>query len=363
MDNIRNADEDQRKTLRESLFPLQSTTKDYAKTQREENRSRNIQKREKLWSKLIYLRNSRFHEVREGFPQIMSRFLKELFKPTTDDEKLLFIRNIQYRLDDWCSKHLFDKRTEYLDSLKKLTSSKEREIKIKKSSEINEESLNKLRESIQEETSKCRKLNKLLLDMSVGIESVFREIGEICETTKRSKKSLTEELAFCNEELPKLAATLIMKGVPIEIMDGDGLSVPTCWLREVMKALDKHFMDTFGMEKDPKIFVLTVLGVQGTGKSTLLNTMFGIQFPVSAGRCTKGAFMQLTPISIDGFPYNGLLIIDTEGLGAIEYNQDNTHVNEIATFVLGISDLAKINVRGELPTNIENFLQIPSVLS
>ena len=48
MDNIRNADEDQRKTLRESLFPLQSTTKDYAKTQREENRSRNIQKREKL---------------------------------------------------------------------------------------------------------------------------------------------------------------------------------------------------------------------------------------------------------------------------------------------------------------------------
>lgn len=94
MDKIRNADEDQRKTLRESLFPLQSTTKDYAKTQREENRSRNIQKREKLWSKLIYLRNSRFHEVREGFPQIMSRFLKELFKPTTDDEKLLFIRNI-----------------------------------------------------------------------------------------------------------------------------------------------------------------------------------------------------------------------------------------------------------------------------
>ena len=112
------------------------------------------------------------------------------------------------------------------------------------------------------------------------------------------------------------------------------------------------------MTESPKIFVLTVLGAQSTGKSTLLNTMFGVQFPVSAGRCTKGAFMQLIPILIDKFPYHGLLVIDTEGLGAPEYRQDITHDNEIATFVLGISDLAIINVNGENPINIENFLQI-----
>ena len=106
------------------------------------------------------------------------------------------------------------------------------------------------------------------------------------------------------------------------------------------------------MEDDPRIFVLTILGIQSTGQSTLLNTMFGVQFPVSAGRCTKGAFMQLIPIVLDNFPYDGLLLINTEGLGAPEYKQDNTHDNEIATFVLGISDLAIINVRGELPINI-----------
>ena len=77
--------------------------------------------------------------------------------------------------------------------------------------------------------------------------------------------------------------------------------------------------------------------------------MFGVQFPVSAGRCTKGAFMQLIPIVLHNFPYDGLLLIDTEGLGAPEYKH---------TFVLGISDLAIINVMGELPTNIENFLQV-----
>ena len=169
--------------------------------------------------------------------------------------------------------------------------------------------------------------------MSVGIESIFREIGEVCETTKRNDKSLIKELVECNRKLPKLAAALLMKGVAIELMDGDGLSVPTCWLEEVMKALEKCFKNTLNMKSNPKIFVLTVLGTQSTGKSTLLNTMFGVQFPVSAGRCTKGAFMQLIPIFLDNFPYDGLLIIDTEGLGAPEYRQDNTHDNEIATFV------------------------------
>ena len=358
MDMIKNADEDKRRYLRQSLFPLQSTTKDYAQTQREERRSLDIDQKTKLGDELISFRKNRFQKIKEGLPEIMSSFLAELFNSRTVDQILMFVRNVQYSLDDWCSKYLFDLRMQYSDSLKKLTALKEREIEVKRTKEINEELQTTLRENIQGETKKCTNLRKLLLDMSVGIESIFREIGEICETTKRYEESLVKELAFLNEKLPKLAASLLMKGVAIEIMDGDGLSVTIGWLEEVMKALERCFKDTFNMKKDPKIFVLTVLGTQSTGKSTLLNTMFGVQFPVSAGRCTKGAFMQLVPIFIDGFPYNGLLIIDTEGLGAPEYRQDNTHDNEIATFVLGISDLAIINVRGELPTNIENFLQV-----
>ena len=358
MDMIKNADEDKRMYLRQSLFPLQSTTKDYAQTQREERRSLDIDKKIKLGDELIAFRNSRFQKIKDGLPDIMSSFLRELFNSRTVDQKLMFVRNVQYNLDDWCSKYLFNLRMQYSDSLKKLATLKEREIGIKRTKEINEELHIKLRKNIQMETKRCKNLSKLLLDMSIGIESIFREIGEICETTKRYEESLVKDLAFFNKKLPELAALLLTKGVAIEIMDGDGLSVPIGWLEEVMKTLGKCFKDTYNMKKDPKIFVLTVLGTQSTGKSTLLNTMFGVQFPVSAGRCTKGAFMQLVPIFIDGFPYNGLLIIDTEGLGAPEYRQDNTHDNEIATFVLGISDLAMVNVRGELPTNIENFLQV-----
>ncbi|CAB1326928.1 unnamed protein product [Coregonus sp. 'balchen'] len=38
-------------------------------------------------------------------------------------------------------------------------------------------------------------------------------------------------------------------------------------------------------------------GPKGTGKSTLLNTMFGVQFAVSSGRCTRGAFMLLIKVN------------------------------------------------------------------
>ena len=363
MDMIKNADGDRRSTLREMLLPLQSTTKHYAQTQRKENRSLDIGKKMELADELIGIRRCRYEKIWRGVPEPMSSFLKELFNLRTIDEKVMFVGNIKYSFDNWCSKHLLNIRMQYSDSLNKLTSLKEKEIKSKKNTKItknknNDERKNNLRESIQAETDQCTNMSKLLLDMSIEIENIFREIGEICETTKRNDKSLIKELNECNRKLPELAAALLMKGVAIELLDGDGLSVPTGWLEEVMKALEKCLKDTLNIKRDPKLFVLTVLGTESTGKSTLLNTMFGVQFPVSAGQCTKGAFMQLIPIVLHNFPYDGLLLIDTEGLGAPGYKQDSTNDNKIATFVLGISDLAIINVMGELPTNIENFLQV-----
>ena len=358
MDMIKNVDEIQRSELRERLFPLQCTTKAYAETQRKENRSLDIHKKIKLADELIIMRQSRFEKIKNGLPEIMSAFLREVFNVRSINQKVMFVHNIQYRMDEWCCKYLFDIRMQYLESVKQLTSLKEREIKHKKMRQDDEAMKSELRNSIKTETVQCASLSKRLLDMSLGIENIFREIGEIYETAKRNDTSLIKELAMCIRNLPELAAALLMRGFSIELLDGDGLSVPTLWLEDVLKALEKCFKNAFGIKKSPKIFVLTVLGTQSTGKSTLLNTMFGAQFPVSAGRCTKGAFMQLIPIIHSNFPCEGLLIIDTEGLGAPEYKQDNTHDNEIATFVLGISDLVIINVRGEVPINIENFLQI-----
>ena len=122
MNMIKNVDEAQRSALRESLFPLQSTTKDYADTQRKENRSLDIHKKTKLAGKLISMRQNRFKKIENGLPKAMSKFLRELFNARTVNQKFIFVSNVQYHMDDWCSKYLFHTRMQYLESMKKLTS-------------------------------------------------------------------------------------------------------------------------------------------------------------------------------------------------------------------------------------------------
>jgi GTPase Era involved in 16S rRNA processing len=66
-----------------------------------------------------------------------------------------------------------------------------------------------------------------------------------------------------------------------------------------------------------------LLGTQSSGKSTLLNAMFGLQFAVGHGRTTKGAFMQLIPVNDGQLSYEYILVIDTEGLRAPELGEHN----------------------------------------
>ena len=56
LNSIKNANETRRSALRESLFPLESTAKDYAETQRKENRSLDIHEKIKLADNLIAMR-------------------------------------------------------------------------------------------------------------------------------------------------------------------------------------------------------------------------------------------------------------------------------------------------------------------
>ncbi|CAN0283873.1 unnamed protein product [Lampetra fluviatilis] len=154
------------------------------------------------------------------------------------------------------------------------------------------------------------------------------------------------------------AAELFLEGFPLELMDGDVGCIPIDWVTDVLKEVRAKFGG------DPRVFVLTVLGVQSTGKSTLLNTMFGLQFTVSSGRCTRGAFMQL--MSIDDelkqeLECDFILVIDTEGLKAPElatHHDSYEHDNELATVVIGLSDVTLINLAMENVEEMKDVLQI-----
>ncbi|XP_078477064.1 interferon-induced very large GTPase 1-like [Lampetra planeri] len=195
---------------------------------------------------------------------------------------------------------------------------------------------------------------------TVGLEHFFREVAQIYEASKECKmhqdyKNLSARMAH-----------LFLDGFPMELLDGDAGCIPIDWVTDVFGEVNNILLGEVHniLKRDPRIFVLSVLGVQSSGKSTLLNTMFGLQFAVSSGRCTRGAFMQLLRIDNElteelGFEF--ILVIDTEGLKALELSTlENSyeHDNELATLAIGLSNATILNVKMENAEEMKDILQI-----
>ena len=70
----------------------------------------------------------------------------------------------------------------------------------------------------------------------------------------------------------------VLKGSPFEIIDGDNLYIANKFLQNAFK------------NRTERILVISVIGPQSSGKSTLLNFLFGCEFLTSVGRCTKGVY-------------------------------------------------------------------------
>ena len=199
-------------------------------------------------------------------------------------------------------------------------------------------------------------IDKELSSSSLGIEHFFREMGQIYEASvSLPEQDLSRQQL---QHLPRICAGLLLDGFPLELVDGDASNIPLTWVSDVLSQLNKL------VSPKNKILVVTVLGVQSTGKSTLLNTMFGVQFAVSSGRCTRGAFMLLIRINEDvkkDLNCDFMVIIDTEGLKSTELaelDDSYEHDNELATLVVGLSDITIINIAMENSTQMKDILQI-----
>ncbi|KAK9978715.1 hypothetical protein ABG768_020454 [Culter alburnus] len=210
-------------------------------------------------------------------------------------------------------------------------------------------------EQLKAEQIELERISEDLQAAAFGLEHIMREIGQIyesCSSVKKNKKDLQVHFS----SLPSLAAKMMISGFPLELMDGDAAHVPVVWISAVLDELIQKL-------GDQRVFVLSVLGLQSSGKSTMLNAMFGLQFAVSTGRCTRGAFMQLVKVSDEmktqmNFDY--ILVVDTEGLHAPELAGRSTrdHDNELATFVVGLANLTLINIFGENPFEMQDILQV-----
>ncbi|XP_072530487.1 uncharacterized protein [Salminus brasiliensis] len=203
-------------------------------------------------------------------------------------------------------------------------------------------------EEIKDAQEKLEEISNKMSAAAFGIGHIFREMGQIYEACMA--------VGMKDVSLPKLAAESMLFGQPLELMDGDTGHVPLDWVSAVLDEL----INKLG---DQRVFVLSVLGIQSSGKSTMLNAMFGLQFAVSAGRCTRGAFMQLIKVSEEmkgELKFDYVFVVDTEGLRALEFTGMSTRQldNGLATFVVGIGNMTLINIFGENPAEMQDILQI-----
>ncbi|XP_071817166.1 interferon-induced very large GTPase 1-like isoform X2 [Apostichopus japonicus] len=185
-------------------------------------------------------------------------------------------------------------------------------------------------------------------------EHFIREFGQLFEANVASKANHEDPV---NKRLTDMAATLLMNGYPLEILDGECAYVPINWICGVLNSVSKTL-------NNPNIFVLSIIGVQSSGKSTLFNSMFGVRFPVRAGRCTRGLFLQLLKVSSEcqeNFKFEYLVVIDTEGLQSPDrtVNNDRKFDNTIATLAMCVGDLTLLNIGQEtIGKDMIDILQI-----
>ncbi|KAI2650890.1 Interferon-induced very large GTPase 1 [Labeo rohita] len=125
---------------------------------------------------------------------------------------------------------------------------------------------------LKAEQTELEKISEQLQNATFGLEHIMREIGQIyesCSSLNKNKKDL--QIHFSS--LTSLAAEMMISGFPLELMDGDAAHVPVIWISAVLDQLIQKL-------GDQRVFVLSVLGLQSSGKSTMLNAMFGLQFAV-----------------------------------------------------------------------------------
>ncbi|XP_039719394.1 interferon-induced very large GTPase 1-like [Pteropus medius] len=280
----------------------------------------------------------RCQQLTRAFPlnELMQSVLLILRKHSETQTSLYFLQWLSAFLDNLTAGHL-----EKLNEKKKSLWS---EIQTKKQTAPNSDKLKVWQDKIEA-------LSIEISDCTLGIEQFLREAGQIYEALEETN-SIKDILLT---SLPQIAADLMISGVPIELMDGDASYVPLKWVA----ALFDKVSEKLG---NKRLFVLSILGLQSSGKSTLLNALFGLQLTVSAGRCTQGAYMQLLKVEetfTDELGFDFVLVVDTEGLRAPELrNESNNHDNELATFVIGLGNLTLINIFGENPSEMQDILQI-----
>ncbi|KDO24993.1 hypothetical protein SPRG_09723 [Saprolegnia parasitica CBS 223.65] len=310
-------------TLRRETFQLQLLFAQEAQLQIQLEREMNVPDRQVLTQKIRALKDQHATKVRavKSNP-LLAYFLRVLEQRHAADREMMLI-DLERRLATSCEAISQAARDQY---------------------RLARDAFNK-NGSAENRKAYAAALEKWSM-MVTGLEHLWRELSHIFRSDPNKYKLL-----------PRLAAQHLRDGFPLELMDGDAAMVNITWIRAVFNQLGDC------LPKGTRIFVLSIMGVQSAGKSTLLNYMFGVRLRTSVSRCTRGLNIQL--LQVDGSAaYDYVLLLDTEGIRSPEYiGMDGSawRDNRMATLAILPSDATIILTKGESAVTISEIL--PIVLS
>jgi energy-coupling factor transporter ATP-binding protein EcfA2 len=195
-------------------------------------------------------------------------------------------------------------------------------------------------EDLKSKKSDVKAVEKLIKDLTEELTNVDISIDHFWrEYSYFSQRSL--HVNDQNQTI-NLFQRLFMEGIPLEIINGDNFSLSYPFLSKVLKIL-----------QNKKFSTISIIGPQSSGKSTLLNFLYGSSFPVSSGRCTKGLYASFVK-SKDG---KDVMILDSEGLFSVEKGSKE-YDRKIVLLALAASHKTMMNIKGELGTHIQEIMEI-----
>ena len=238
---------------------------------------------------------------------------------------------------------LLDQLTKAKEEALKITVRiKQLEVCLSAEENSNETSI-KLRKELHNIESKYNEQHKLIIEINTKLMNIDLTIGLFCDEIM-ALYEFSPYLFDSNNIIKDIAKTLtnlMLKGFAIHILRGRPLRCHSILVKESIK-----FIET--TQRPP--LVLTVIGEQSSAKSSLMNTTFGCNFRVSAGRCTIGMYM-----SVIQWKSETIIIFDTEGLLSLE-EAGSIFDNQMVTMAVLSSHLVLINHKGEFNSNLKDLI-------
>ncbi|CAF3729641.1 unnamed protein product [Rotaria sp. Silwood1] len=186
---------------------------------------------------------------------------------------------------------------------------------------LSKEYATKLQQDLVAAKTEFRKQSIFINEIDKKLMNIDLTIGLFCDEIM-ALYELSPHLfdgKNCIQDIAKNLANLMLKGLAIHILRGRPLH---CYSKLVEESI-KFIPIT---QKPP--LVLTVIGEQSSAKSSLMNTTFGCNFRVSAGRCTIGMYMSVVQWRLET-----IVILDTEGLLSLE-EADSIFDNQMVTMAM-----------------------------